>query len=247
MHKKTPKLVEFMTVENQTAQEIARHHEEVIEAIDELMTLICEFLLTAQAPNWLFAPYFNGFRSYIPLATASVLRCHFAQAALCLRYAFDAAAKATYCLAHAEAEQHAVKKDTHLEDPDLGDRCYEWIGTLNSRHAKSLKDFKGKVINRFFAHASINAAMGSVEEAADGRAYSAFDKAMAPRIDVMLFEICKSAMRLLCIVIECGGYPEDKLPGDFRARFARINCPLEEVRKTRIKPFADQLDNAEDI
>lgn len=50
-------------------------------------------LQTAQAPNWLFASYFNNFRSYIPLAAASVLKCHFPQAILCLRYASDAAAK----------------------------------------------------------------------------------------------------------------------------------------------------------
>ena len=60
---KMPRILEFLKVENQMAEEIARDHGDVIGAIDDLMTLICEFLQTSRAPNWLFAPYFNDFRS----------------------------------------------------------------------------------------------------------------------------------------------------------------------------------------
>jgi hypothetical protein len=137
--------------------EIAKNkYEEFYSNTANLLELLNNFLVKANAEHWIFLLYLSQIRKHAMLAFLSSIRKHHVQTKLNMRIVYEAGFKAAYAVAFHEESKFFKYNDEGLviEPKHYSKLMYNWLEENYPEGVKPLGNLKS-IINESAAHASL--------------------------------------------------------------------------------------------
>jgi hypothetical protein len=143
---------------------------QVFVTLNELIRFLLQFFeIDKPLEGFIFVLYLFLTRNSLFLCLLSAVRLHQVQAALNMREALEAGARAAYALVFTERNHFIIEKsDGTLEEKNnLRGSCYDWLETNYPAESEKIKSLKNQ-INKFFVHAKLTT-IQSIPELFEGK------------------------------------------------------------------------------
>ena len=207
---------------------------EVFVTVNELIRFLLRFFeIVKPLEGYIFVLYLSLTRNSLLLGLLSAVRLHQVQAALNMREALEAGARAAYALVFPERNRFIIEKNdgTLEEKNNLKVTCYEWLETNYPAESGKIKSLKNG-INKFFVHAKL-ITIQSIPELSERKfLLRDFDGDDTLLVKASLWLLADIALDLIDLLAKVSSKTKIiKLITDFKGKMREYRNTTEDIKK----------------
>lgn len=221
----TGDILAFMEYENEIGVETAGKHSSALALCNSVLSLLTDAVGVVPArSSWPLSRYYNQFLTSTSLMSViSVLRLHYGPAGQSLRTLIEAGAKAAYCVSNENALEKGIDQKKRREKEGFQKMCYAFCEGRYPQWTASIKELKTDLLDRFFAHSSINVADSGVTQEDGKYSLNRFDRYVVVNVNMILQQLCRTALKIFAIIANEAERVEKRVMDAFRQRLTDLD------------------------